>query len=126
MMLFRSDSRSTTPFTSALLLGTVITVGSSPGLHAQTGAPAPGSPMSPPSMVAPSPTPVAAVGAIAPNKTTASDVAAAFARGDTNKDGRLSREEAEKFPEIANRFDQIDSNKDCFLSLDEFNKAAGN
>ncbi len=125
MKLFRSDSRSTVPFTPALLLGTAIALGAGPGARAQNSTPSPGSPLSPPSTMAAPTTPVAAAGAIAPNRTTTSDVAAAFDRGDTNKDGRLSREEAEKFPEIANRFDQIDANKDGFLSRDEFIRGAG-
>ena len=47
-------------------------------------------------------------------------IEAAFARGDSNGDGRLSRDEAERFPEIAARFDELDSDHDGFLSLAEF------
>ena len=50
-------------------------------------------------------------------------IEAAFTRADTNGDGKLSREEAARFPEIAARFDELDKNKDGFLSLEEF--AAG-
>ena len=50
-------------------------------------------------------------------------IEAAFARADTNGDGKLSREEAQRFPEIANRFDELDLDHDGFLSLEEF--AAG-
>lgn len=48
--------------------------------------------------------------------------AAAFARADKDRDGRLSRVEAEQLPMVQQRFDQIDANKDNFLSRDEFDK----
>jgi len=50
-------------------------------------------------------------------------IEAAFARADTNGDGKLSREEAQRFPEIAARFDELDRDHDGFLSFAEF--AAG-
>jgi Ca2+-binding EF-hand superfamily protein len=50
-------------------------------------------------------------------------VEAAFSRADTNGDGKLTREEAERLPAIALRFDELDKDKDGFLSLEEF--AAG-
>ena len=51
---------------------------------------------------------------------------AAFDRADTNRDGRLSREEAEHFPALSQRFDVIDANRDSFISREEFNQAVGN
>lgn len=48
---------------------------------------------------------------------------AAFARADTNKDGRLSREEAVRLPAISERFDQIDTDHDGFISPMEFEEA---
>lgn len=48
--------------------------------------------------------------------------AAAFARADKDRDGRLSRAEAEQLPMVQQRFDQIDANKDNFLSREEFDK----
>ena len=51
-------------------------------------------------------------------------IEAAFARADTNGDGKLSREEAQRFPEIAARFDELDRDHDGFLSLIEFSAGA--
>jgi hypothetical protein len=47
-------------------------------------------------------------------------IEAAFARADTNGDGKLSREEAQRFPEIAARFAELDRDRDGFLSFAEF------
>jgi Ca2+-binding EF-hand superfamily protein len=58
-----------------------------------------------------------------PVKTTARERAAmeaAFSRADTNSDGRLSHEEAQRLPAVAVRFDELDTDKDGFLSLEEF------
>lgn len=44
----------------------------------------------------------------------------AFSRADSNKDGKLSREEARLLPAIYERFDQIDTDRDQFLSRAEF------
>ena len=51
------------------------------------------------------------------------DVAAAFAKADSNRDGKLSREEAEALPAVAQRFEQVDANHDQFISRAEFDKA---
>ncbi len=45
---------------------------------------------------------------------------AAFARADLNGDGKLSRTEASHLPEIEARFDELDTNHDGFLSVEEF------
>ncbi|MES3012291.1 MAG: EF-hand domain-containing protein [Pseudomonadota bacterium] len=51
-------------------------------------------------------------------------IEAAFSRGDSNGDGKLSRDEAQRFPEIAARFDELDKDRDGFLSLIEFSVGA--
>ena len=51
------------------------------------------------------------------------EVNAAFDRADENHDARLTRTEADRFPEVARRFEQIDSNRDTFISREEFTKA---
>ena len=45
---------------------------------------------------------------------------AAFARADVNGDGKLTRAEAAHLPAIEARFDELDTNHDGFLSVDEF------
>ena len=47
-------------------------------------------------------------------------VEAAFSRADANGDGKLSRDEAAQLPAIALKFDDLDTNKDGFLSMEEF------
>ena len=60
------------------------------------------------------------------NRVGSRSADAAFDRADTNRDGRLSREEAEHFPVLSQRFDLIDTNRDSFISREEFNQAVGN
>jgi len=69
--------------------------------------------------------PAAGADTIPQNRTSAADVEAAFNRADTNHDGKLTRQESERFPAVALRFEQIDANQDAFISREEFNKAAG-
>ncbi|CAB5680374.1 EF hand [Delftia tsuruhatensis] len=51
------------------------------------------------------------------------DVQAAFDRADTNKDGKLSKKEAEALPAVSSNFAQIDTDKNGSLSREEFSKA---
>ena len=68
-----------------------------------------------PAQVAPSP-------AAAP-KYAAKDMALAFSYMDANKDGKVSREEAAGFRGVARHFDEADTNRDGFLSSQEFESA---
>lgn len=45
---------------------------------------------------------------------------AAFQRADSNKDGRLTQEEAARMPAIAAKFSDLDGDKDGSLSVSEF------
>ncbi len=55
----------------------------------------------------------------------AQDAALVFTALDTNKDGKISKAEAQKNPAVAQMFDQADKNKDGFLSKEEFMAAFG-
>jgi hypothetical protein len=59
----------------------------------------------------------------APRQLSSTEVNSAFYRADENHDARLTRSEAERFPEVARRFEQIDTNRDTFISREEFTKA---
>ena len=97
-----------------MLLIAALAAGAVGAARAQT---APASPNSPPSQME-------APAAVPQNRTTTKDVEAAFSRADANKDGKLDRQEAEHLPAVAQRFDQIDTNHDSFISLPELTKAA--
>ena len=105
----------------SVILLAAFAMGAASASHAQS-TPKAGSANSAPSQM----TPVAAAGAIPANKVTSQDLDAAFNRADANHDGQLSRAEAEHFPAVAQRFEQIDGNRDSFISREEFNKAASN
>ena len=51
------------------------------------------------------------------------ELVAAFTKADVNKDGKLSRAEAENVPGLGPKFDQIDANADQFVSKVEFENA---
>ena len=106
---------------SSVLLVAVLVMGAAHSAQAQTSPAAAAPGYSPPSQMAMSVTAVA----IPPNQATGKTVEAAFQRADTSRDGQLSRQETERFPALAQRFEQVDSNGDHFLSPDEFRRAAG-
>jgi len=108
----------------SVLLVAALAVGAAGAARAQTAPPSPASPTSPPSQMAPSGTSSGSAGTVPQNRTTSKDVEAAFNRADTNKDGKLDRQEAEHLPAVAQRFEQIDANHDSFISLAELTKAA--
>jgi Ca2+-binding EF-hand superfamily protein len=48
---------------------------------------------------------------------------AMFKKLDTDGDGRISRAEAQAAPRLAEHFDEIDTNKDGFITMDEMKAA---
>jgi hypothetical protein len=53
----------------------------------------------------------------------AKDLLAAFAKSDLNKDGKLTKTEAEGVPGLASKFEAIDTDGDKMVSKAEFEKA---
>lgn len=51
---------------------------------------------------------------------SAEELVTAYTKADVNKDGKLSRQEAENVPGLGSKFDQIDANGDQFVSKVEF------
>lgn len=72
-------------------------------------APAAGAIIAPPSVTTPAPT-----------GWTAQQVAEAFLRADTNRDGSLTRAEALTLGAVRLNFEEMDANKDGLLSRSEF------
>lgn len=97
----------------SVLLVAALTLGGAAGAQGQTTAPSPEAAAS------------GAASSIPANRATAADIDAAFERADTNKDGKLSRTEAENLPGVAQRFELIDTDRDTFVSRDELTKFAG-
>lgn len=75
-------------------------------------------------MPAPAPAQVAAASATPSEpKYTVAQIAQAFSFIDSNRDGKLSREESAGFRGVARHFDEADVNKDGVLSREEFESA---
>lgn len=64
--------------------------------------------------------PAAAPAEPAAKETTAEAAEAAFRRADANSDGRLSRQEAAALPAVAEKFAEIDRDKDGAISMAEY------
>ena len=90
----------------SVALITAVAFGAAPAVRAQTAAPGYNAP-----------------GAMAPKPVSTAETDASFARADKNKDGKLSKEEADTLPALAQKFDQADADGDKFLSRAEFEKA---
>ena len=105
----------------SVVLMAALAMGAAAAARAQNSPPSPASPSSPTAQMSPS----ATATAIPPNRVTRNDLEAAFNRADTNRDGKLSRQEAEHFPAVAQRFELIDTDHDTFISRSEFSSAAG-
>ena len=97
---------------SVLLVATLTFAGIA-GAQGQTSSPAPSRDMP------------AAADSVSANKATSFDLNAAFDRADADKDGKLSRTEAENLPVVAQRFEQIDTDRDTFVSREELMKFSG-
>lgn len=105
----------------SVLLFAVLTIGAA-ATQAQTSPAAPAATQrgAPPQVVL-----SGTAGVVPANKGVSRGAEAAFMRADNDRDGKLSRQEIEHFPALAQRFEQIDTNRDSFISRGEFNQAAG-
>ena len=56
-------------------------------------------------------------------KWSAEQIDMAFKLADSNGDGKITREEAERFPAVLRRFDQVDVDKDGVISRAEWEAA---
>ncbi len=83
-----------------------------PGLQAQPVNPA-----------TPDVVPTPALAAVAKPRYSSGDMDRAFGFMDSNKDGKVSREEAAGFRNVAKYFDAADTNQDQALSRGEFETA---
>jgi hypothetical protein len=112
-MIFKSTSRN-------LLIGSAITLLAATAAFAQSTAPAAPGTEKPATGTAPA---AASPGGAAEKPMSSKEVAAAFTKADTNKDGKLDKMEAEGIPGLAARFDQVDADGDKFVSKAELDKA---
>ncbi|RZJ24350.1 MAG: EF-hand domain-containing protein [Haliea sp.] len=110
----RASAASTTP--TLIVLGAALGLATAAVLFA-SGAQAQAAP------AAAATPPVAAVPAAAEPKYTVAQIAQAFSFIDSNRDGKLSREESAGFRGVARHFDEADLNKDGVLSREEFENA---
>ncbi|MDI1268540.1 MAG: EF-hand domain-containing protein [Polaromonas sp.] len=114
-MTLTTASRGAPPTHFALAIATAAAALLAPVAHAQ--------PAAVQAQSAPSTSVVSTVSAATEPRYTAGDIARAFSFMDTNKDGKISREEASGFRGVARHFDEADTNKDSTLSHQEFESA---
>lgn len=121
----RGVSRTPSPRTSSRTLFALATAAAllAPVAHAQPAAAAPAAPTAVQAQSAPSISVVSTASAATEPRYSAGDIARAFSFMDTNKDGKISREEAAGFRGVARHFDEADTNKDRNLSHQEFESA---
>jgi Rieske Fe-S protein len=100
-----------------LITGATLAFLATGAVWAQSTAPAAGG-MSPSTTA-----PAAASPAPAEKPMSAKEMGAAFTKADANKDGKLDRLEAENFPGLSARFDQVDADGDKMVSKAELEKA---
>ena len=109
---------STTPhglprrFSGQTLLPVLLVLLCAPALQAQPATPEPAAAVMTPAAVA-----------VAKPRYSSSDIDRAFGFMDGNKDGKISREEAAGFRNVAKHFDAADTNKNQALSREEFESA---
>jgi hypothetical protein len=120
---------------SQLVRGSLILfiAGTAASAYAQTATPQAPAAQTPaaqtPAVQAPAPQATPAEPAVQPTTgsgtkaDTTLKVDASFKRADANGDGKLSSNEAGKFPALAAKFAALDKDKDGFLSADEFSAA---
>lgn len=94
-----------------------------PLAHAQPAATAPAVPPAVQAQPAPASSMISTASAAIQPRYSAADIERAFSFMDTNKDGKISREEASGFRGVARHFDEADTNKDSALSQQEFESA---
>ncbi|CAN5654118.1 hypothetical protein BH11PSE7_BH11PSE7_26520 [soil metagenome] len=56
-------------------------------------------------------------------KWSAEQIEQSFKLADANKDASISRQEAQRFPAVLKRFDQVDTNRDGLISREEWSEA---
>ena len=107
-----------------LWVAQVMTVIVTTAAHAQSPAPAAEERNSPAGQI--SPQTAAGVPPLGETgKVTAKEIDAAFDRADINRDGKLDKREAELFSPVGQRFEELDSNRDNFVSRQELRKMSG-
>ena len=94
----------------ALVVGLGAAAAIAPGAHAQA-------------IEAPTAGASAAVPAAPAPRYTAGDLERAFGFMDSNRDGKVSREEASGFRGVAKNFDRADTSRDGILTIEEFGAA---